>query len=110
MATKIRARDPSDDKVVEQFQTETGCGDCETPRWTTPKKRETYNPPEGTVAIVVDIRNNIGGVNIHSRDSGDFVDMVGMEEHGNMVIVPWKSEWDYDCVGSPQVGYIVKKN
>jgi hypothetical protein len=41
---------------------------------------------------VIDIRDNIGGVNIYKKDSGDFVDMVGMEKYGYMIIISWESK------------------
>jgi hypothetical protein len=51
------------------------------------KKKETYNFFKDIVAIVVDIRNNIRGVNIHSKNNSNFVDIVGIKEQENMVIV-----------------------
>jgi hypothetical protein len=63
-----------------------------------------------TVAIVVDVRNSRGAINIHETQSNDWVDQVGTEETGKLVIVLWKSNWYYYSVGSLPVGYIVKKN
>ncbi len=61
------------------------------------------------MAIVVDVRNNRGAINIHDTQSEDWVDQVGTEESGKLVIVPWNSSWFYYSVGSLAVRYIVEK-
>jgi len=109
MATKIRTLDSDNDKIVEKYKQETNSGDCEIQTWLKPEKRTRIYPPEGTVAIVVDVRNNRGAINIHQTQSNDWVDQVGTEETGKLVIVPWTSSWYYYSVGALVVGYIVEK-
>lgn len=74
-----------------------------------PPKRTRMYPPDSTAAIVVDVRNGKGGVNIHKKESNGWVDMVGIEERGKLVIVPWDKSWFYYVVGSVQVGYMARK-
>ncbi|KAF2175341.1 hypothetical protein K469DRAFT_702363 [Zopfia rhizophila CBS 207.26] len=107
--TKIRTKDSDDNNLVEEFKKQTDCGDCTTPTWISPQNRTRIYPPDNTAAIVVDVRNNKGAVNIHKKDSSEFVDMVGTEESGKLVIVPWNNSWFYYSVGSLKVGYIAKQ-
>lgn len=78
--------------------------------WMTPERSNTYSPPGGTVAVVVDLRENIGGIKIHLNSNDDFVGMVGTEERGFFVTIPWQEEWNFYSVGSVRVGYITMKN
>jgi hypothetical protein len=64
----------------------------------------------GTVAIVVDVRDNRGAINIHEKESNEFIDGVGIEEAGNLVIVTWDSNWYYWAVGTLRVAYIKLKS
>ena len=60
------------------------------------------------MAVVVDVRDNIGAIKIFEADGNKHVDSVGTEEAGKLVIVPWNNGWFYYCVGSLQVGYMKK--
>lgn len=60
------------------------------------------------MAIAVDIRSNKAAIRIYEKQSGDYIDGVGTEEHGMVVVVPWNSTWVYLCTGSPRVGHILK--
>ncbi len=66
-------------------------------------------PPADTVAIVVDLRKNWGAIRIYKAQNDDYVDMVGMEEAKNLVIVLWQNDWVYLCTGSPRVGFVKKR-
>jgi len=83
------------------------CGDCSKPSWTDHQDRDEGKPPEGTVAVVVDVRNNIAAIRVFETDK--YLGGVGMEDKGKFVVVPWQSTWTYFCTGSPRVGYIVEK-
>lgn len=65
----------------------TNCGDCENASWTTPQNRTRIHAPADTVAIVVDVRNNIGATRIHETQGNECVDGVGTEEARTLVIV-----------------------
>jgi hypothetical protein len=57
-------------------------------QWSKPPKLAHLSPPPSTVAIVVDVISNQGAIRILNKD-GKFVDMVGIEESGYRVIIPW---------------------
>lgn len=67
-------------------------------------------PPDKTAAIVIDLRSNQGAIEIVDRQSDAYVDRVGTEEAGHTVMVTWKAEWWYYCLGTVRVGYIVAKD
>jgi len=126
--TKFRTVDPDNKKLVELYKkevlflrlnlypivmlisTQTNSGDCEDPTWITPPNRKRIYPPVGTVAIVVDVRTNRGAINIHEKESNEFIDGVGIEEAGKLVIVPWDSTSYYYAVGTVRVAYIKLKS
>jgi hypothetical protein len=85
------------------------CGDCEPIIWITPVKGTRINPPTNTVAVVVDVGSNRGAIRIFEKEGGGYVNIIGMEEAGNQVIVPWDTNWWLRASGSLQVGYIVEK-
>lgn len=69
------------------------------------------NPAQDTVAVVVDVRSGQGAIRIASTQGNNHVDDVGpMKGAGNMVIVPWKSDWWYYAIGSVRVAHIGKKS
>jgi len=109
MVTKIRTLDADDDTLVEACKRETKCGDCSRPEWITHQDRDKITPPEGTMAVVVDVRNNIGAIRIIEVQSNEYLGGVGLEDNGYLVLVPWQGAWRYFCTGSPRVGCIVKK-
>lgn len=108
MVTKIRTQTTTDAKLLEEYKNETECGNCDI-TWTTPPKRTEITAPEETVAVIVDVVNNQGAIRIYQKGSNKRVDAVGIEEAGNMVIVPWDSNWWFRASGSLRVGYIKKK-
>jgi hypothetical protein len=84
------------------MQTATNCTNL---HWTTHEDRETINPPEGTAAIVVDVRDKRAAIRIFTSNE-EYLTGVGSEEAGNLVVGPWQSNWFYLCTGSPRVGHI----
>jgi len=66
-------------------------------------------PPKSTVAIIVDICNNRAAIRIFEMQSNDYIDGVGTEEAGKLVIVLWQSNWFYWYTKSLYVGHILKK-
>ncbi|OCL12970.1 hypothetical protein AOQ84DRAFT_131021 [Glonium stellatum] len=105
---KTRVEDDSEDALIRECKEETDCGDCEAPDWIKPDGTRT-NPPNDTVAIVVDMRNNVGAVLIHERRDGKYKGGVGTEDQGYMVMVPWSNDWYYYSIGSTRLAYIKKK-
>jgi hypothetical protein len=86
------------------------CGDCDpTITWVTPEKGRKSTPPEATVVMVVDVRSSRGAIRIFESTSGEYIDGIGTEQEGNLVIVPWNSGWYYTAAGSLPVGYVVRK-
>jgi len=106
-ATKITTVESAGVKLAETCKDITKY-DCAEPTWTTHQDGDDVTPPDGTVAIVVDLRNAWGSIRIYQKQSDDYVDMVGMDEKPNLVIVPWQGDWTYLCTGSPQVGCVMK--
>ncbi|KAI9749788.1 MAG: hypothetical protein M4579_006738 [Chaenotheca gracillima] len=109
MASKIRLQAATDDDLVEKCKEQTNCGDCTAPDWMTPSEDVRMIPPEDTVALVIDIGQNQGAIQIVEKQANKYVDMVGTEEAGNMVMIPWNKDWWFYCIGSTRVGYIRTK-
>jgi len=112
MPRKITTLESEDQKLIELFE-KTECDDRVTLFWATLENRTTITPPEGTLAIVVDVRvkeGQSGAFFIHEQQSEEFVDMVGMENRGKLIIVPWDGDWCYYTVQYlRRVGYLRKK-
>ena len=84
---------------------QTDCGNCDpTITWTTPDRGGKTIPPENTVVIIVDVRSNRGAIRIFQKSSGEYLDGIGIEQAGNLVIVPWSSTWYISAAGSLRVG------
>lgn len=108
MVKKIRTQKSTDDGLLEDCENETACGDCEPITWTTPSKGTRIDPPANTFAVIVDVVYNRGAIRIFEKNDDKYVDGVGMEEAGNLMIVPWDNLWWFRASGSLRVGYIVK--
>jgi len=109
MAKKIKFQTASDPELLEACKKETGLSDCESPVWqttSTPQIRSNF--PENTVAVVVDVRQEVGALRIFENATGKYLDGIGIEEKGNMVMVTWETGWNYDTVGIVRLGYILK--
>lgn len=61
---------------------------------------DDIEPPTGTVAVVVDVRNSKGAVRIFEAETDEFLGGVGTEDQGNLMIIPWKDKWNGSCAGS----------
>ena len=75
----------------------------------TPRNPDDITPPEGTVAIVVDLRVRVGAIRVFHKESGSYLGGVGLGERGSQVIILWNSDWVFTSVGSLPVGYVRKK-
>lgn len=75
----------------------------------TPSHNTRMNPPENTVVVIVDVRSNQGAIQIADKQSNEYVDGVGTEAAGSLVMIPWKKDWWYYCMGSTRLAYIGKK-
>jgi len=90
------------------------CDTCGIPQWIAPTNRTIITPPNDTMAIIVDVRvkggEGGGAFFIHEKQNNEYVDMVGMDHRGELVMVIWDGEWCYYTVGSlPRIGYIGKR-
>lgn len=89
---------------------QTNCGDCDpTINWITPVRVRITTPPENTVVIIVDVRSSRGAIRIFRKSDSGFVDAIGMQQVGNLVIVPWNGDWNFSAVGSLPVGYVMSR-
>ncbi len=61
------------------------------------------NPLENTAVVVVDFRNNQGAIQIVDKQLNKYVDGVGTEVAGNLVMIPWKKDWWYYYMGSTRL-------
>jgi len=105
---KIRTKDSSNEELVEKCNELTG-EEGSDPEWNDHRDAETVKPPDSTIAIVVDVRDKLAAIRIFETKTMKYVDGVGTEEAGYLVIVPWQGDWSYFCTGSPKVGYIQRK-
>ena len=63
-------------------------------------------PTDDVVAIVVDMRYASSNCLYIHTTSDDYVDMVGMDFRGYLVIVPWATGLKFMCYGSCTVGVV----
>ncbi|OJD26013.1 hypothetical protein ACJ73_02612 [Blastomyces percursus] len=110
VVTKVRVSSSTDDKILEEIKNETGCDDCDSLIWSPLPKATRIDPPENTIAIVVDIVRSQGAIRIFENEGDLYVDGVGTEDAGYMVIIPWNTSWWFRVSGALQVGYAAGKN
>ncbi|KAI9888494.1 MAG: hypothetical protein M1814_006885 [Vezdaea aestivalis] len=109
MVSKIRTQESEDDKLIDKCRDSFDCGDCESPTWKAPSNNVHIHPSENTIAIIIDVRDNKGAIFIHEKEDGKYVDGVGTEETGNLVIVPWNNNWYYYSIGSVRLAWVERK-
>ncbi|KAM5431522.1 hypothetical protein McanMca71_004758 [Microsporum canis] len=85
---------------------ETICDDNHDTDWQPSANNVRIKPPEKTSFVVVDIRDNRGAIFVHESASNEYVGGIGMDEQGNVVLIPWSPDWHYYTIGSLRVGYI----
>jgi len=89
---------------------QTGVSDNDEPVWKTTTNPQIHSSfPDKTVAVVIDVRQQIGALRIFENDTGKYLDGVGTEEKGKLVMIPWNKTWNYDTVGSIRLGYILQR-
>lgn len=122
---KIRVQKSKDDELAEEcrkavhysqksaihtneilISIQVGCGECHPIEWTTPSKATRIDPPPNTVAIIVNLVDGQGAIRIYEKENDTYVDIVGTEEAGNIVIIPWQSTWWFRLSGSLRVGHV----
>jgi len=103
---KVRTTNADEESLKRLCREEAKCEDSSILLWKNHQDGDAIHPPAGTVALVVDIRNNRAAIKIFEKQDDDYVDGVGTEEAGKLVIVPWKSSWFYFCTGTPRVGHV----
>lgn len=128
-AIKIRVQQSNDEELVEEcrkavhysqksaihnsyilISIQVGCGECYPITWTTPSKATPIEPPPNTMAVIVNLVDDQGVVRMYKKESNIWVDTVGTEEAGYMVILPWQSTWWFRVSGSLRVGYVKLKD
>jgi hypothetical protein len=57
---------------------------------------------------VVDVRKKQGAIFVHELENGEYVGGVGVDEQGNLIMIPWNHEWYYYTIGSLRIEYITK--
>jgi hypothetical protein len=83
--------------------------DCENIEWTALPKATRIKPSLNAIAVVVDVIERQGAIHI-TNDEGSYIDMVGTEFAGHMVLVPWDNSWFLRVSGSIEVGYVLVKD
>ncbi|KAJ5789057.1 uncharacterized protein N7518_006068 [Penicillium psychrosexuale] len=80
--------------------------DCENIEWTALPKATRMKPPPKAIAVIVDVIESQGAIHI-TDDDGSYIDMVGTEFAGHLVLVPWDKSWFLRGSGSIEVGYVI---
>lgn len=125
---KIRVQKSKDDELVEEcrkavhysqrfaihsdkllISIQTGCGECHLIVWTMPAKATRIDPPPTTVAVIVNLVDGQGAIRTYEKENDAYVDIVGTEEAGNFVIIPWESTWWFRLSRSLRVGHVKAK-
>jgi len=105
---KIRTQEQESSQLVVVYQKEVKDEACVFTGWVSPERRKTHFPSLDTLALVIDLREEYGAIKIYYNKDDLFLGMIGTEERGFVVVVPWQSEWSFYCLGSLQIGYIKK--
>jgi len=96
-------KDSGDESLCKEYEKESGVP-CAKPCWTDRADTDRVQPDEDTAAIIFDMRLvTSSAVQIFTKDD-EYIDMVDMDNKGYLVMVPWKSEWSYFCIGECRVG------
>ncbi|KAK1470174.1 hypothetical protein CCUS01_06559 [Colletotrichum cuscutae] len=106
MLRKIRTKKLSDRKLKQLCETEIG-KDCSIPEWHDLPDLYSTEPPKHTVAVLFDMRNTDGVIYIHESND-DYVDAVGSESKGNIIIIPWTTGLTFRCYGLCRIGYLME--
>ncbi|KAK2734206.1 hypothetical protein CKAH01_18985 [Colletotrichum kahawae] len=106
MVKKIRTKKFSDRKLKQLCETQTGKG-CSIPEWHNLPDLYSTEPSEQTVALLVDMRNTDGVIYIHESND-DYVDAVGSESEGHIVMIPWTAGLTFRCYGPCRIGYLME--
>ena len=69
------------------ISTQTNSNNYKNPTWIILLNRKRIYPLVSTIAIVVDVRTNRRAINIYKKESNKFINRVGIEEAGKLVIV-----------------------
>ena len=96
-------------EICQLIFLQTGYNDCDNPVWqttSTPQIKSKF--PKNTIAVVVDVRQEVGVLRIFESTTGKYLDGVGTEEKGKMIMVTWETDWNYDTVGTVRLAYILK--
>ncbi|KAI2376528.1 hypothetical protein LOY89_002677 [Ophidiomyces ophidiicola] len=72
--------------------------------------KQPKSPPKNTITIIVDIVHSQGAIRIFENGDDLYVDGVGTEDAGYMVIIPWNTSWWFRVSGSLRVGYAAGKS
>lgn len=67
------------------------------------------NPPEKIVAVIFDVGDRQGAIEIMDKQTNEYVDGVGTEAAGNLVMIPWNKSWWYFSRVSTRLAYIETK-
>ncbi|PWY96014.1 hypothetical protein BO94DRAFT_454775, partial [Aspergillus sclerotioniger CBS 115572] len=81
---------------------------CESIEWTTLPRRTRIKPPSTAVAVIVDVIHNQGAIHI-TDDDRTYIDMVGTEFAGHLVVVRWNRNLWLRGSGHIEVGYVLAK-
>jgi len=106
MASKTRLKVATDEELIDKCKQETKCDGCSLPEWISPPENRWMDPPDDTLVVVVDARSIQGAVQIVDKREKEYVDWVGTEEVGNLVMIHWSTDWLYYCLGSVRLAYI----
>ncbi|KAL1979077.1 hypothetical protein VTN96DRAFT_7089 [Rasamsonia emersonii] len=113
MFRKIKApRSSTEKEILDICQRELGCDRCRIEPGPTMEVIYKTSPPANTIAVLVDISSAGGAIKIGEASDNALgvgaVGMVGTEDAGDLVIVPWNVGWWYYSIGSIGIKYIVK--
>lgn len=81
---------------------------CDEPIWNDVADTQRIYPNSGTVAIIVDMRDVTCAVQIFNKED-EYKGQVDMGDEGYLVMVLWKPDWTYFCLGDCRVAHVVKK-
>jgi hypothetical protein len=66
------------------------------------------SPPVNIIALIINISDNVRAIQIFETSSKKYVDSVGTEKAGKLIIIPWNSAWYYSAAESLPLSYIAE--
>ncbi|KAE8554687.1 hypothetical protein EYB25_003228 [Talaromyces marneffei] len=98
----------NNDEILETVKSEGIYDELATVRWITVHIGQETEPPDETIAVVVDLTTSRGAVRFYDKSTDSQIGGVYMED-SSQTLIPWDNHWWFRVSGSPRIAYIERK-